>query len=93
MALVLKTSDVKASVGSNPTLSVGVTRYADSIEGGSIFTLSLYGLEISGRCDSRAGVNPPPYSRGVGQLGRPPALGAGCRRFKSCRSDSSYRRY
>ena len=93
MALVLKTSDVKASVGSNPTLSVGVTRYADSIEGGSIFTLSQAPGDKLVCCDSREGVNPPPQPRGVGQLGRPPALGAGCRRFKSCRSDSSYRRY
>ena len=36
MALVLKTSEVKASVGSNPTTSVGVTRQADSLKGGSI---------------------------------------------------------
>ena len=27
------------------------------------------------------------HYRGVAQLGRPPALGAGCRRFESCHPD------
>ena len=40
MALVLKTSDVKASVGSNPTLSVSETRNTE-------FRPSLIGFDLN----------------------------------------------